>query len=64
MGDKLQMPVENLRTAICLDCRQGLDEITQIARDVLQIVLHEITPCRPGQFSRASGTFLLDLAKL
>ncbi len=44
VGNELQMPVKNLCAAICLDCRQGLDEITQIARDVLQIVLHEITP--------------------
>ena len=52
MRYELQMPVEHLRTAISLDCRQSLDEITQIACDVLQIVLHGITPCRSGQFSQ------------
>lgn len=56
VGNELQMPAKNLCAAICLDSRQSLDEITQITRDALQIVFHEITPYRSGQLSTASDT--------
>ena len=65
VGNELQMPVQDFCAAICLDCRQSLDEITQIACDILQIVFHEITPYLSGQLSGASDTgFYLNLTNL